>query len=421
MLCKAQVRLTTKRGGLVRSCLLLFDPLSQFFRNLHIPSLSYLITTNIYRKTANFDTCMVDLSALVAKAQALGAQLLAAQRSARQRKYFFQKDNSSLTASSSSLSSSSAAINRARMLRKSNRAVIAELVTTAQLEPRDPAPPSSSSASLSPQAPPHGSLIRAENWTDMHDAAVLRRRGHTRGQNSRRTVTAIGSRKSQEQQQEQPGEDRHNNTNSRRQKSGCKEQVSCHEDLFERHFQSLDRALLAGGACPAGAANNNHNLRPAGKLLVILEQVKEEEENEEASSVSQGTSGGLWEVPESDITLAEEHCPLECGCEARKESGRTAREHDARVGSVVRQRSNEDDCGPAAARGSSSCPPTAKTFGDQGEEEEEEAYSVRRVLSSSSSSSSSTLSVPNWTATAKVLDVPERRSTTPPPPYVASM
>lgn len=414
---------------------------------------------------------MADLGALVAKAQALGAQLLAAQQSARQRRYFFQKDNSNSSSSLSTASSSAAAIARARMLRKSNLAVTAELVTTAQLEPRDlPSSSSSSSSSasvvlLAPpsplQAPPHGSLIRAENWTDMRDAVARRRRhGHAQ-KNSRRTpggggrggggggTETTGSRTGQEQQERDDCRDINNKNITNRQKPGRKEQLSCHEDLFERHFQSLDRALLlhaSGPACePAGATtnnNNNHHLSlgtPAGTLLVILEQVKEEEENEEASSssssVSQGRASeqdGMWEDPASDnTTLAEtrDDCPLECCCccdqEAHKEAlllldpRETAREHEARVGGgVVRQRlSGEDGRGLAVARRSS----TSKISQDQ----EEDAYSVRRVLSSSSSSSSlvssSSSSVPDRTATAKDLDVPERLPTMPPPPYVASI
>lgn len=274
-----------------------------FYIRSPVSSTCYLLTS----QAAHFDlTCVADLSGLVAKAQALGAQLLAARKSARRpTSTLFQKDNSSFASSSSSYSSSSSAAAlkpaRARLLRRPTLAVTAELVTTTRLEPYDssdsicylpsPSPsPSSSSAStpsstspsasfprgprpvvlLPPQAPPRGALIRAENWADMmHESIVLVRRRERRarmgGQDSglrTRTGSVPGLARSsrsrpresvdQERAQRRPAgpkpirEELESCRDDKwRQEIGCKEQLPSHEGLFARHFQSLDRALSA--------------------------------------------------------------------------------------------------------------------------------------------------------------------------------
>lgn len=324
-----------------------------FYIRSPVSSTCYLPTS----QSAQFElTSVADLSGLVAKAQALGAQLLAARNSARRpTSTLFQKDNSSFASSSSSYSSSSsvAALKpaRARLLRRPTLAVTAKLVTTARLEPYDssdsicclpsPSSPSSSSSSsastpfstsasasfprgprpvalLPPQAPPRGALIRAENWADMmHDSVVLIRRRERRARMGRqdsglrtRTDSALGHARSsrgrsresvdQERAQRRLSGQKSCHNNKWRQEFGCKEQLPSHKGLFARHFQSLDRALSALDGDRAGhawagppSAANHGNLGPTtGRWFVILERVKEEEEEEEAFSMSEGTLSG---------------------------------------------------------------------------------------------------------------------------------
>lgn len=296
---------------------------------------------------------MVDLGTLVAKAHALRAQL--AGRGVRK----FKKDSSS---------SSPAFTTRGRQ-RRSNRAICAELATSAELEPMEYSESASS---------PHGALIHAENWSNID---IVRRRAR-HSFNGISTTGSSSSGLSLSLRQEQLHE--------YHRQEAC-EQPCSHKNLYKRRFHSLDCAL--GATRAANSATE--------KLQVIIEQVMDEDASREGSS-------GMWE-DSMESTLDNASCPTKYETQKRKAEAPESESSETASPAAIRSVSNDD--GRALERGLPVGGSTSYPAEVIARKTQDRTRSTNRIASSPSSGMPFT--------TAKELDVSERLLSTPPPPYVA--
>lgn len=203
------------------------------------------------------------------------------------------------------------------------------------------------------------------------------------------------------------------------------ENLSSDEDC---RFQSLDQAL---GTLGSGGSPTNSIIRDSGssttrtspeKLLGIIEQVLEE-----GDSSSDGGSSGMWEDPESALTCDEDDCP-QCRAAAAQNQKDSGFDGDPSQG----LRNNDDNHHHREIfleQGSTSRRFIAAATSSSSSPEEFPGGRINsidligRAYSSPSSSPVRGVSHHHHPhALAKVLEVPEERLlSTPPPPYVSSL